>query len=49
MSVEFTSALEFTISSQRFYSSNLPRQNCAYWNYSGRAMFYNALQKNGLI
>lgn len=24
-------------------------QDCAYWNYSGRAMFYNALQKNGLI
>ncbi len=24
-------------------------QDCAYWNYSGRAMFYNVLQKNGLI
>lgn len=24
-------------------------QDCAYWNYSGRTMFYNALQKNELI
>lgn len=24
-------------------------QDCAYWNYSGRAMFYVALQNNGLI
>ncbi len=24
-------------------------QDCAYWNYSGRAMFYNALQKNNLV
>ena len=24
-------------------------QDCAYWNYSGRAMLYDILQKNGLI
>ncbi|MCD7837165.1 MAG: hypothetical protein LUG83_11115 [Lachnospiraceae bacterium] len=24
-------------------------QDCAYWNYSGRAMFYEVLQENGLI
>lgn len=24
-------------------------QDCAYWNYSGRAMFYSVLQENGLI
>ncbi len=24
-------------------------QDCAYWNYSGRAMFYGLLQSNGLI
>lgn len=24
-------------------------QDCAYWNYSGRSMFYNALCDNGLI
>lgn len=24
-------------------------QDCAYWNYSGRAMFYGVLQKNKLI
>ena len=24
-------------------------QDCAYWNYSGRAMFYGVLQKNELI
>lgn len=24
-------------------------QDCAYWNYSGRAMFYTVLQNNGLI
>jgi len=23
-------------------------QDCAYWNYSGRAMFYSALRANGL-
>ena len=24
-------------------------QDCAYWNYSGRAMFYSALEKKGLV
>lgn len=24
-------------------------QDCAYWNYSGRAMFYNALEDNNLV
>ncbi|MBO4983793.1 MAG: hypothetical protein J6D23_07010 [Clostridia bacterium] len=24
-------------------------QDCAYWNYSGRAMFYNALKQNNLV
>lgn len=24
-------------------------QDCAYWNYSGRAMFYSALQDNSLL
>ena len=24
-------------------------QDCAYWNYSGRTMFYNALLSNGLL
>lgn len=24
-------------------------QDCAYWNYSGRAMFYNVLEENGLL
>ncbi len=24
-------------------------QDCAYWNYSGRAMFYDVLQKNSLV
>lgn len=24
-------------------------QDCAYWNYSGRAMFYSALLSNGLL
>ena len=24
-------------------------QDCAYWNYSGRAMFYDVLQENELI
>ena len=24
-------------------------QDCAYWNYSGRAMFYNVLQENSLV
>lgn len=24
-------------------------QDCAYWNYSGRAMFYNALHTNNLV
>ena len=24
-------------------------QDCAYWNYSGRAMFYSVLQENELI
>ena len=24
-------------------------QDCAYWNYSGRAMFYNSLRDNNLI
>lgn len=24
-------------------------QDCAYWNYSGRAMFFNVLQQNNLV
>lgn len=24
-------------------------QDCAYWNYSGREMFYTALKDNGLV
>lgn len=24
-------------------------QDCAYWNYSGRAMFYNSLKQNNLV
>ena len=24
-------------------------QDCAYWNYSGRAMFYSALKEKGLV
>ena len=24
-------------------------QDCAYWNYSGRAMFFDALQRNNLV